>query len=252
MAEAGYVARFLQREHRQGTFSHICKRWVNQAAVATDDLLALEIPLPPLAEQKRIAAILDQADALRRLRRRALDRLNTLGQAIFQEMFGSGAIPHVPLDDSLEFITSGGRGWAKYYAESGARFIRSLDVQMNSIDDADAVFVAAPLNAEARRTQVRRGDVLLTITGSKIGRVAPVPEELSGSYISQHIAILRPDQGRLLPDFLSYFLSMDTGGQVQISKKQYGQTKPGLNFEQIRSFSVPSASLKSNIASCRL
>ena len=51
-------------------------------------LQRIAVPLPPLEEQKRIAAILDQADALRRLRRRALDRLNTLGQAIFREMFG--------------------------------------------------------------------------------------------------------------------------------------------------------------------
>ncbi|MFB1487391.1 MAG: restriction endonuclease subunit S [Thiocapsa sp. C3-sup] len=49
----------------------------------------LKIPLPPLEEQKRIAAILDQADSLRRLRQRAIDRLNSLGQAIFYEMFGS-------------------------------------------------------------------------------------------------------------------------------------------------------------------
>ena len=48
----------------------------------------LQIPLPPLEEQKRIAAILDQADELRRKRQRALDRLNQLGQAIFIEMFG--------------------------------------------------------------------------------------------------------------------------------------------------------------------
>lgn len=48
----------------------------------------IPIPLPPLAEQKRIAAILDQADALRRLRQRAIARLDTLGQAIFHEMFG--------------------------------------------------------------------------------------------------------------------------------------------------------------------
>lgn len=54
-----------------------------------------EIPLPPLADQKRIAAILDHADALRRLRRRAIDRLNILGQAIFQEMFEyAGRVPH--------------------------------------------------------------------------------------------------------------------------------------------------------------
>lgn len=59
-----------------------------QPGVNASKLKELQVPLPPLAEQKRIAAILDQADALRRLRRRALDRLNTLGQAIFQEMFG--------------------------------------------------------------------------------------------------------------------------------------------------------------------
>jgi type I restriction enzyme, S subunit len=49
---------------------------------------ALEVPLPPLDEQKRIAAILDQADELRRRRQRSIDRLNELGQAIFYEMFG--------------------------------------------------------------------------------------------------------------------------------------------------------------------
>ncbi len=47
-----------------------------------------EIPLPPLPEQRRIAAILDQADALRRLRRQSLSRLSELGQAIFRQMFG--------------------------------------------------------------------------------------------------------------------------------------------------------------------
>ena len=48
-----------------------------------------KIPLPPLEEQKRIAAILDKADELRRLRRRAIDRLDTLAQSIFYDMFGN-------------------------------------------------------------------------------------------------------------------------------------------------------------------
>lgn len=56
--------------------------------ITLDVLRSLQIPLPPLNEQKRIAAILDQADELRRKRQRALDRLNQLGQAIFHEMFG--------------------------------------------------------------------------------------------------------------------------------------------------------------------
>ncbi len=206
-----------------------------------------EIPLPPLKDQQRIAAILDQADELRRKRQRAIDRLNQLGQAIFHEMFGDN--PDSPeraieLGNLLNFVTSGGRGWSKFYAETGTRFIRSLDVQMNFIGSDDIAFVDAPNNAEAKRTAVQAGDVLLTITGSKIGRVAPVPQNFGPAFISQHVAILRLDKARILPEFLSYYLSLPNGGQLQIAKNQYGQTKPGLNFDQISRFLVPDISIK--------
>ena len=56
--------------------------------VTRTDIAELEIPFPPIESQRYIAAILDQADSLRRLRQRAIDRLNSLGQAIFSEMFG--------------------------------------------------------------------------------------------------------------------------------------------------------------------
>jgi type I restriction enzyme S subunit len=110
---------------------------------------------------------------------------------------------------------------------------------MNYIGNGEPVFVNAPDNAEAQRTRVKSGDVLLTITGSRIGRVAPVPEDFGPAYISQHVAILRIDTKALLPVFLSFFLSLPSGGQCQIAKAQYGQTKPGLNFEQIRRFQIP-------------
>ncbi|WP_420730023.1 restriction endonuclease subunit S [Hwanghaeella sp. 1Z406] len=65
-----------------------------------------KIPLPPLDEQKRIAEILDQADALCRLRAQALDKLNTLGQAIFHEMFGQLDLPKVSLAELVEARSS--------------------------------------------------------------------------------------------------------------------------------------------------
>jgi type I restriction enzyme S subunit len=110
---------------------------------------------------------------------------------------------------------------------------------MNGIGQKDMAFVNAPVNAEARRTEIKTGDLLLTITGSLIGRVATVPDSLAGAYISQHVAILRVNCKRIAPDFLSRFLSLNLGGQRQIAKVQYGQTKPGLNFEQIRGFQIP-------------
>jgi type I restriction enzyme S subunit len=216
----------------------------NLPRISPGALGEMKIPLPPLPVQMRIAEVLDRAEALRAKRRAALAQLDTLAQAIFLDMFGDPVrnpkgLNVYPLGKYLVFITSGSRGWAEFYVPTGSRFIRSLDVQMNFIGSDDKTFVAAPDNAEARRTRVKAEDVLLTITGSRIGRVAPVPKDMEGSYISQHVAILRVHSQHLNPQFLSFFLSLATGGQRQIAKAQYGQTKPGLNFEQIRRFQVP-------------
>jgi len=217
-----------------------------QRRVPAEFLAKLQIPLPPLAEQKRIAAILDAADAIRRKRQAALDQLDSLLQSTFLDMFGDPVTnpkyPVANLGDHLTFITTGGRGWAKHYADNGARFIRSLDVQMNSISDEEIVLVNPPDNAEARRTKVAKNDVLLTMTGSRIGRVSRVPDSLEGAFISQHVAILRLDN-RLMPEFTARFLSLDGCGQIQIRKWQYGQTKPGLNFKQVRAFKIPAPPL---------
>lgn len=95
-----------------------------QPGVNSSKLKDLEVPLPPLEEQKRIAAMLDQADELRRLRQRAFDRLQELSQAIFHEMFGdwrfsSPKWPLVLLGPKLDFLTSGSRGWAEFYRDRG-------------------------------------------------------------------------------------------------------------------------------------
>ena len=86
--DPSYLTRWLQREFERRTFQGMCRQWVNQATVGRDALLSLNIPLPTLAEQRRIAAILDHADALRIKRREALGLLEELTQVIFLEMFG--------------------------------------------------------------------------------------------------------------------------------------------------------------------
>ncbi len=73
----------------------------------SDIVRNVSIRLPPLKEQKRIAAILDQADALRRLRARALDKLNTLGQAVFHEMFGAARAPAISARAQLPDLPEG-------------------------------------------------------------------------------------------------------------------------------------------------
>lgn len=200
----------------------------------------IDIPVPPLDEQKRIAAILDQADNLRRKRQRAIDRLNQLGQAIFHEMFGewdrSGSNAEIlTLGDHLDFLTSGSRGWAEYYRESGGLFLRIQNVRRDELDLNDVAYVEAPQSAEARRTRVEPGDVLLSITAD-LGRTAVVPNDIGEAYINQHLAIIRSRSFN--PRFLSAALS-SPAGQRGILKRNREGVKAGLNFDDVRSVNIP-------------
>ena len=212
----------------------------------------LDIPVPPLNEQRRMAVVLDKADALRRQRRESLQLTELLLHSVFLDMFGSETSPRCPrvkLSEYLEFITTGGRGWAKYYTDHGAKFIRSMDVRMNEIDSSQMVHVTPPQNAEAKRTRTQVGDVLLTMTGSLIGRVAPVSDQYAGGHISQHVAILRTPGFE--PDFLSWAISTQEG-QRQIQKHQTGQTKPGLNFDQVKRLLIPRPTIEDERTFCDL
>jgi type I restriction enzyme, S subunit len=237
--DLAFLARYLRKVGLGNAISGSA-----QPQITREGLKAIQVPVPPLPEQRRIAAILDKAEDLRAKRREAVVQREALTQALFFDTFGDPVtnpknLKVDSLGEYLTFVTSGGRGWAQYYAPSGSRFIRSLDVRMNFISDSDKAFIVAPENAEARRTKVQAGDVLLTITGSRIGRVAPVPDDFGNGYISQHVAILRVKKQCVDPRFLSFYLSLEAGGQRQIASAQYGQTKPGLNFEQIRRFEIP-------------
>jgi type I restriction enzyme, S subunit len=233
-ADRSYIARFLNRalkaiEDRTAfaTVKHL----------STKTLDMIQIPLPPIEEQRRIAAILDKADELRAKRRAALAHLDSLPHALTRAT-KSTAGEDDTLGNHIEFMTSGARGWAKYYSGGGDRFIRSYDVGMNSIRDDDLAFVRPPDSAEARRISIQTGDILLTITGSKIGRIAVAPQALAGAFISQHVAILRLKPSSC-PDFVALYMALPEGGQAQIARAQHGQSKPGLNFEHIHSFRLP-------------
>ena len=200
------------------------------------EVFKVEIPLPPLAEQKRIAGILDAADALRAKRREALAQLDTLLQSTFIDMFGDPVTNPmgwevVSVGDEIGFLTSGSRGWAKYYAKDGDTFIRIQNLKDGQLDLGDIAFVKAPESAEAKRTTVEPGDVLLSITAD-LGRTAVVPRGIAKAHINQHLAILRFTS--LNPVFVSYQLA-SKGGQAQFYRLNREGVKAGLNFNDVKS-----------------
>ncbi|MFD0725811.1 restriction endonuclease subunit S [Lysobacter brunescens] len=142
------------------------------------------------------------------------------------------------VDQLVEFITSGSRGWAEHYSKRGAIFIRSQNINRDWLDLSDVAHVDPPRNTEGARTRVQKGDLLLTITGANVGKSAVVEVELEEAYVSQHVALIRPVVLEH-SNYLHLFLTCKAGGRGQLDKAAYGAGKPGLNLQQVQNVVIP-------------
>ena len=141
------------------------------------------------------------------------------------------------------FVTSGSRGWAQHYAQSGASFIRvgNLDHDTIALDLNDVQCVQPPVGAEGERTRLQAHDVLVSIT-AEVGMVGLVPPGLGEAYINQHIALARPVPG-LEPRFLAWYLASEADGKRSLLSSSRGGTKSGLGLDDIRQVEIPLAPL---------
>jgi len=219
--------------------------------------------LPPLDEQSCIVTVLDREtakiDALIAEQKRLMELLQEKRQAVISHAVTKGLNPDsptkpsgvewlgdvpeswdvIPLKRDLEFVTSGSRGWAEHYTEEGDLFIRIANLTRDSIrlDLSDVQRVVVPDGAEGSRTRVRDGDVLFSIT-AYLGSVAVVPAVLEPAYVSQHVALARTLQVRLLPEWVGYVALSDVG-QTWFKLQSYGGTKIQLSLDDIRNLPIP-------------
>lgn len=209
-------------------------------AVSDRIILNAQIPLPSIEDQKRISLKLSKASNLIRDRMLSISTLDDYMRSLFIEMFGDPVTnPRgwqiQKLIDFEDFLTSGSRGWAEYYAESGAIFIRIQNVKETRLELDDVAFVIAPDNAEAKRTKVRPGDLLLSITAD-LGRTCVIPEDIGDAYINQHLALIRLKN--INPYYVANFIESNSG-RSQLLKLNRAAVKAGLNFKDIRSLEIP-------------
>jgi len=220
-----------------------------QRRVPKSFLEELPIPLPPLAEQKRIAAILDLADALRRLRRRALDRLNTLGQAIFHEMFSPGIEEGVyPVSELAEVvhpdtIVTYGIVQAGEEVEGGVPYIRTGDIVEGTIEASGLRHTDPAIAARFKRSEVRSGEIVMSIRAT-VGTTAIVPPELDGANLTQGTARISPGPFTRQSYLLEYLRSPPV--QSWISRQIKGATFREITLSRLRQLpvSVPSVDLQ--------
>jgi type I restriction enzyme S subunit len=144
----------------------------------------------------------------------------------------------VNLWELCNLVTSGSRGWAEYYAESGPKFIRAQNIRFGKLRLDDLACVKPPKKSEGMRTQVSVGDLLVVITGAGVTNPALLQTDLGEAYVSQHVALIKPTD-TALSGWLLLCLMAPLGGRAELVTRAYGAGKPGLNLDNIRSLAIP-------------
>ena len=216
-------------------------RGVAQNNINLSILRDLEVPLPTLSVQRQTVDILDKTAKVIKYRQQQLQKLDNLIKARFVELFGDPKInpnkyPVCQLSEHIAFLTSGSRGWAQYCADDGTEwFITIRNVKDCHIETDNMQPINAPDNAEAKRTRVQEGDLLISITAD-LGRTGVVTKEIAehGAYINQHLTCIRLKQDVLNPLYVAYFME-SPAGKEQFESKNQSAVKAGLNFNSINS-----------------
>lgn len=144
----------------------------------------------------------------------------------------------VTIDQLTEYVTSGSRGWAKYYSNSGDIFVRAQNLKDDKLKLDDVAYVQLPNKVEGKRTLIQKNDILITITGANVTKTGIVNHDLNRkAYINQHIALTRPVISEI-SEYLFLWIICPTYGRRDLEKAAYGAGKPGLNLTNIRELVV--------------
>lgn len=239
-----YLVYFLRSSY---FVNYICTKvsGAKMPRASRKELLNSIIPLPPLDEQKRIAAILDKATELIALRKQQLEKLDLLVKSRFIEMFGT--LPnkdYVFLEEMCVLITDGTHQPPKFVKE-GIPFLFVSNIVKNTITYDTEKYITEENYIELiKRTPVEIGDILFSTVGS-YGHPAVVKYDRPFCF-QRHIAYLKPKKELVNSDYLhSALLSVD--GQRQIEARVKGVAQKTLNLSEIRNIRLPLPSMKQQL-----
>jgi type I restriction enzyme S subunit len=232
-----------------------------------ESLSAYEFALPPRAEQARIVSKVDELFSDIEEGERALERVQKLvaryRQSVLKaavtgeltrEWRETGGVQRSTTDESTHLppgwmelplgnlatkVTSGSRDWKNYYGRGDGVFIMAQNVRPGRLDLSELQLVDPPEGSrDAIRSEVREGDLLITIVGANTGDVCRVDRPLKKHYVCQSVAMIRLADPQLGP-YVELFLMAEEGGQAQFGDSIYGAGRPHLSFDQLKSVLIP-------------
>ncbi|KAI9130533.1 restriction endonuclease subunit S [Acaryochloris sp. CCMEE 5410] len=227
--------------------SEICQQQIKilaegaaQPNVSGSELESIKIPLPPIAEQKRIAGILDAADALRVKRRDAIATLDALLQSTFLTLFGDPITNPMGWDASnleavSEKITDGTHKTPKY-TESGIEFLSAKDIKNGSIKWNTGKFISEDEHKSLiTRCHPEIGDVLLAKSGS-LGSVAIIDRDHEFS-LFESLCLIKHNRQKIEAQFLTAMLESPRM-QMHLLSRNKGISIKHLHLTDIRKLKI--------------
>lgn len=273
----GYSDDFFQYCFEQNVHGLQLKRHITSGArsngllnINKEHFFGVRIPTPSPAEQQKIAECLSTLDELMAAESQKLDALKAHKKGLMQQLFPreGETLPRLrfpEFQDAPEWdaqnlgpktvkVGSGitPTGGDRNYKREGRPFIRSQNVGWGVLLLDDVAYLDEETHKSFDSTEIKPSDVLLNITGASIGRSALADARIAGGNVNQHVCIIRVRAEELSPTFVNQFLLSEIG-QKQIDSFQAGGNRQGLNFAQIRSFSIPlppTLTEQKRIASC--
>jgi len=199
----------------------------------------IPIPVPPLPEQRRIAAILDQADALRAKRREGLSLLDNLTQSIFLDIFGDPAINPMGWGisqlGSLCDVRDGTHDSPKFLSD-GFPLVTTKNLRNGKIDLSEAGLISEKdYIAINRRSKVDEGDILMPMIGT-IGN--PVLVDIKPKFAIKNMALIKFHPSSPDRNFILCFLKSDHFRKI-VAMKNKGGTQKFLALGEIRALPIP-------------
>jgi type I restriction enzyme, S subunit len=205
----------------------------------------IKLPLPPIAEQRRIVAKLDTLTVRLIRARDELDRVMAMATELRNAAMVACLSPfadrthHVPFEGKMRMLTSGSRDWAKYYDQGSSVFVLAGNVRQLAFDARPKRFVAPPLDSpDARRSRIKKDDLLITIVGAGTGDICSVTASYENYFVCQSVARIELIDPRL-SKFYAFWFATPGYGRKDFEDAAYGAARPHLSFDQLKTFAVP-------------
>lgn len=242
--DPGYLLQYLRAGRLEGQIRASSFGATNRQRIAEDVLLGFEIPLPPLPEQRRIAAILDHADAIRTKRRQVLAHLEALAEGIFLEMF-DGIMATATVEEVAVAVRTGPFGSQLLHSEfvdEGIAVLGLDNVVGNEFRWGERRFIGPAKYERLKRYTVSPGDVLISIMGTT-GRCVVVPDDIPTAINTKHICAITPDVQRVHSSFLRAAFLWHPESRAHLRRQTKGSIMDGLNMGIIKAMPIPLPSI---------